>query len=74
MQPADSSKAEGFYVDLLDKNNRDADPIASFIAGGVLERHPTLRVAHLEAGSGWLVPWLYPLQVANQGGRGDERG
>jgi uncharacterized protein len=46
--------------------------IASFIAGGVLERHPTLRVAHLEAGSGWLVPWLYRLQVANQGGRGDE--
>jgi uncharacterized protein len=46
--------------------------IASFIAGGVLERHPKLRVAHLEAGSGWLVPWLYRLQVANQGGRGDE--
>jgi uncharacterized protein len=46
--------------------------IASFITGGILERHPTLRVAHLEAGSGWVAPWLYRLQVANQGGRGDE--
>jgi predicted TIM-barrel fold metal-dependent hydrolase len=45
--------------------------IASFIIGGVLERHPTLRTVNLEAGSGWLVPWLYRLQVANQGGRGD---
>ena len=42
-----------------------------FIIGGVLERHPTLRTVNLEAGSGWLVPWLYRLQVANQGGRGD---
>jgi predicted TIM-barrel fold metal-dependent hydrolase len=45
--------------------------IAAFIIGGVLERHPTLRTVNLEAGSGWLVPWLYRLQVANQGGRGD---
>jgi len=45
--------------------------IAAFIIGGVLERHPSLRTVNLEAGSGWLVPWLYRLQVANQGGRGD---
>jgi predicted TIM-barrel fold metal-dependent hydrolase len=45
--------------------------IASFITGGVLERHPTLRTVNLEAGSGWLVPWLYRMQVGNQGGRGD---
>jgi uncharacterized protein len=40
---------------------------ASFIVGGVLERHPKLRVAHLEAGSGWAAFWLYRLQVAGQG-------
>jgi predicted TIM-barrel fold metal-dependent hydrolase len=40
---------------------------ASLIIGGVLERHPKLRVAHLEAGSGWVAFWLYRLQVAGQG-------
>lgn len=40
---------------------------ASFICGGVLERHPKLRIAHLEAGSGWVAFWLYRLQVAGQG-------
>jgi predicted TIM-barrel fold metal-dependent hydrolase len=40
----------------------------SFIIGGVLERHPKLRIAHLEAGSGWVAFWLYRLQVAVQGG------
>jgi predicted TIM-barrel fold metal-dependent hydrolase len=40
---------------------------ASFIIGGVLERHPRLRVAHLEAGSGWVAFWLYRLQAAGQG-------
>ncbi|WP_437953704.1 amidohydrolase family protein [Sorangium sp. So ce296] len=29
--------------------------------GGVLERHPQLRVAFLEAGCGWLLYWLYRL-------------
>jgi hypothetical protein len=28
------------------------------VAGGVLERHPTLRVAFLESGLGWLEYWL----------------
>jgi predicted TIM-barrel fold metal-dependent hydrolase len=28
------------------------------IAGGVLERHPNLRVLLLEANGGWIVPWL----------------
>ena len=32
--------------------------ILSLIEGGVLERHPTLRVAVLEAGCGWLPYWL----------------
>ena len=44
---------------------------ASFIVGGVLERHPTLRVVHLESGSGWVASWLYRLRVANQGGTKD---
>ncbi len=30
----------------------------SMTAGGVMERHPTLRVALLEAGGGWLPYWL----------------
>jgi predicted TIM-barrel fold metal-dependent hydrolase len=41
---------------------------AGFIAGGVLERHPTLRVVHLESGAGWAAFWLYRLQARNQGG------
>ena len=44
---------------------------ASFIIGGVLERHPTLRIVHLESGSGWVASWLYRLRVANQGGTKD---
>ena len=31
--------------------------LGSFVAGGILERHPTLRVAFLEANCSW-VPWL----------------
>jgi predicted TIM-barrel fold metal-dependent hydrolase len=31
----------------------------SLIGGGVLERHPTLRVAFLEAGCGWVPYWLW---------------
>ena len=32
--------------------------VYSFTAGGVMHRHPTLRVAILEAGGGWLPYWL----------------
>jgi predicted TIM-barrel fold metal-dependent hydrolase len=31
--------------------------LGSFLAGGVLERHPSLKVAFLEANCSW-VPWL----------------
>lgn len=31
---------------------------AGLVLGGVLDRHPTLRVAFLESGSGWLPYWL----------------
>lgn len=30
----------------------------SLICGGVLERHPKLRVAFLESGAGWIAHWL----------------
>ena len=33
----------------------------SLLEGGVLERHPTLRVGFLEAGAGWLPYWLWRL-------------
>jgi predicted TIM-barrel fold metal-dependent hydrolase len=33
----------------------------TLIEGGVLERHPKLRVAFLEAGCGWLPYWLWRL-------------
>jgi uncharacterized protein len=33
----------------------------ALLEGGVLERHPTLRVAFLEAGAGWLPSWLWRL-------------
>ena len=30
----------------------------SMVWGGVCDRHPKLRVAFLESGGGWIVPWL----------------
>lgn len=35
--------------------------VLALIGGGVLERHPGLRVAFLEAGCGWLPYWLWRL-------------
>jgi predicted TIM-barrel fold metal-dependent hydrolase len=31
--------------------------LTALVSGGVFDRHPTLRVAFLEAGAGWL-PWF----------------
>jgi predicted TIM-barrel fold metal-dependent hydrolase len=39
----------------------------SLIEGGVLERHPRLRVAFLEAGCGWLPYWLWRLDEVEYG-------
>jgi predicted TIM-barrel fold metal-dependent hydrolase len=33
--------------------------MAGLVLGGTLERHPTLRVAFLESGTGWLPYWLH---------------
>jgi uncharacterized protein len=35
--------------------------LLALIEGGVLERHPTLRVGFLESGCGWLPYWLWRL-------------
>ncbi len=35
--------------------------LLDLIEGGVLERHPTLRIGLLEAGCGWLPSWLWRL-------------
>lgn len=35
--------------------------MASLVFDGALERHPTLRVAYLESGTGWLPYWLHRL-------------
>lgn len=40
----------------------------ALIMGGVLERHPRLRVAHLESGAGWVAFWLDRLAASVQGG------
>jgi uncharacterized protein len=41
---------------------------AALIMGGVLQRHPKLRVVHLECGAGWVPFWLDRLAVSVQGG------
>ena len=40
----------------------------ALIMGGVLERHPKMRVAHLESGAGWVPFWLDRLAASVQGG------
>jgi predicted TIM-barrel fold metal-dependent hydrolase len=40
--------------------------LLSLIDGGVLERHPGLRVAFLEAGCGWVPYWLWRLDASWQ--------
>jgi len=35
--------------------------LASLVVGGALERHPSLTVAFLESGTGWLAWWLHRL-------------
>jgi len=37
--------------------------MAGLLLGGALERHPTLRVAFLESGTGWLPYWLARLDA-----------
>ncbi len=41
--------------------------LLALIEGGVLERHPALQVAFLEAGIGWLPYWLWRLDEVEYG-------
>ena len=49
--------------------------LLDLVEGGVLERHPALRVALLEAGCGWLPYWLWRLdeEYAHLAGEVEER-
>jgi predicted TIM-barrel fold metal-dependent hydrolase len=40
----------------------------TLIVGGVLERHPRLRVVHLESGAGWVGFWLDRMESSAAGG------
>ncbi len=40
----------------------------TLILGGVLERHPRLRVVHLESGAGWVAFWLDRMESSVAGG------
>ena len=44
---------------------------AAFIMGGVLERHPKLRLVHLESGAGWVAFWLDRLAAGVNGASRD---
>ena len=44
----------------------------SLLEGGVLERHPDLRFAFLEAGCGWMVNWLWRLDDVEYGNLAEE--
>lgn len=46
--------------------------MASLVFDGALERHPTLRVAFLESGTGWLPYWLHRLDEHREWLRGSE--
>ena len=44
--------------------------MTALVSGGVFDRHPTLRVAFLEAGAGWL-PWFIERLGEHYESRGD---
>jgi uncharacterized protein len=44
----------------------------SLIEGGVMETHPDLRFAFLEAGCGWMVSWLWRLDEVEYANLADE--
>ena len=44
----------------------------SLVESGVMERHPELRFAFLEAGCGWMVNWLWRLDAVEYANLADE--
>lgn len=47
-----------FFTDMICHPFEQMAACLDIVCGGVLERHPTLRVAFLESGLGWLDYWL----------------
>jgi predicted TIM-barrel fold metal-dependent hydrolase len=59
--PADQGQAgidNIFFTQAISNPFDMMSSMAFLLAGGVCERYPELRVVFLEAGGGWLVPWL----------------
>jgi predicted TIM-barrel fold metal-dependent hydrolase len=55
---ASSRYQNNFFVHMICHPFEQMAACLDIIAGGVLERHPNLRVAFLESGLGWLDYWL----------------
>jgi predicted TIM-barrel fold metal-dependent hydrolase len=55
---ASSRYQNNFFVHMICHPFEQMAACLDIIAGGVLERHPNLRVAFLESGLGWLEYWL----------------
>lgn len=59
VQDQDDFGSDNIFFTQAIGNPVDMMTAVTFItAGGVLERHPDLRVVFLEANGGWIVPWL----------------
>lgn len=55
---ADDRYDQFFFLHMLSHPFEQQLACLNLIAGGVLDRHPKLRVAFLESGSAWAVHWL----------------
>lgn len=59
VQDQDEFGSDNIFFTQIIGNPVDMMTAITFItAGGVLERHPGLKVVFLEANGGWIVPWL----------------
>lgn len=59
VQDQDDFGSDNIFFTQMIGNPADMMTAITFMtAGGVLERHPNLKVAFLEANGGWIVPWL----------------
>ena len=52
------TRENSFFMHLVSHPFEHMMAMAELACGGVLERHPGLRVLHVEAGCGWLPYWL----------------
>ncbi|WCO65905.1 amidohydrolase family protein [Iamia majanohamensis] len=59
VQDQDDFGSDNIFFTQIIGNPVDMMTAVTFMtAGGVLQRHPGLKVAFLEANGGWIVPWL----------------